>query len=232
MIQEESTIREEMRREFTANVTDELKTPIVSISESSQLIADGGLSSEKTAEISKKIHKESQRLVAVIDDIMKLSKLDEAVNLPPKAEVDLHDLLENVAKDLKPVADRNNISIEVKGEHTTIMGAQSLLYEMLTNLCDNAIKYNYPGGKVILKTEEEDQIVKLSVADTGIGIPAEHQKRVFERFYRVDKTHSQEVGGTGLGLSIVKHGAMYHDADVALESEEGKGTTITIAFHK
>ncbi len=232
MIQEESTIREEMRREFTANVTDELKTPIVSISESSQLIADGGLSSEKTAEISKKIHKESQRLVAVIEDIMKLSKLDEAVNLPPKAEVDLHELLENVAKDLKPVADRNNISIEVKGEHTTIMGAQSLLYEMLTNLCDNAIKYNYPGGKVILKTEEEDQIVKLSVADTGIGIPAEHQKRVFERFYRVDKTHSQEVGGTGLGLSIVKHGAMYHDADVALESEEGKGTTITIAFHK
>lgn len=232
MIQEESTIREEMRREFTANVTDELKAPIISISESSRILANSGLAQEKTEEISQNIYKESQRLVTLIDDIMKLSKLDEAVNLPPKAEVDLHELLENVAKDLKPVADKNNISIDVKGEPVTIMGDKQLLYEMMTNLCDNAIKYNYPGGKVILKTEEDDQTINLSVSDTGIGIPKEHQKRVFERFYRVDKTRSKETGGTGLGLSIVKHGAMYHGAEVSLESEEGKGTTITISFRK
>ncbi|MBP5253447.1 MAG: hypothetical protein J6Z21_06595, partial [Lachnospiraceae bacterium] len=130
----------------------------------------------------------------------------------------------------KPVAGKNNIFIDVKGEETHINGVDQLLYEMVYNLCDNAIKYNFPGGKVIMETLTDEKSTRLIVEDTGIGIPPEHQKRVFERFYRVDRSHSKEIGGTGLGLSIVKHGAMYHDAEVSMESTPGKGTRITITF--
>ena len=230
LIQEEAKLREEMRREFSANMTDELKEPITSIAKYAELLSQGNASEEKTAEYTKGIRKESHRLSALIDDIKKLSRLDEEVDLPPKEEVDLYELTKDVAEKMKPVADRNNINIEIVGEPVKIMGIKQILNEMILNLCDNAVKYNYPGGKVTLETVCDDSSIKLSVADTGIGIPAEHQKRVFERFYRVDKTHSQEVGGTGLGLSIVKHGAMYHDADVTMESEPGEGTRITIIF--
>lgn len=232
MIQEESGQREEMRREFSANVSHELKTPLTSISGFAELMAAGGVSSDKVTEFSKDIYKESQRLISLINDIIKLSRLDEEADLPPKKDMDLHDLLLRVADDLKPVAGKNNIFIDVKGEETHINGVDQLLYEMVYNLCDNAIKYNYPGGKVIMETVADEKSTKLIVEDNGIGIPPEHQKRVFERFYRVDRSHSKEIGGTGLGLSIVKHGAMYHNADVSMESTPGKGTKITISFPK
>ena len=232
MIQEESGQREEMRREFSANVSHELKTPLTSISGFAELMAAGGVSPDKVTEFSKDIYKESQRLISLINDIIKLSRLDEEADLPPKKDMDLHDLLLRVADDLKPVAGKNNIFIDVKGEETHINGVDQLLYEMVYNLCDNAIKYNYPGGKVIMETVADEKSTKLIVEDNGIGIPPEHQKRVFERFYRVDRSHSKEIGGTGLGLSIVKHGAMYHNADVSMESTPGKGTKITISFPK
>lgn len=232
MIQEESGQREEMRREFSANVSHELKTPLTSISGFAELMAAGSVSPDKVTEFSKDIYKESQRLISLINDIIKLSRLDEEADLPPKKDMDLHELLLRVADDLKPVAGKNNIFIDVKGEETHINGVDQLLYEMVYNLCDNAIKYNYPGGKVIMETVADEKSTKLIVEDNGIGIPPEHQKRVFERFYRVDRSHSKEIGGTGLGLSIVKHGAMYHNADVSMESTPGKGTKITISFPK
>ena len=232
MIQEEAGQREEMRREFSANVSHELKTPLTSISGFAELMATGDVSPDKVTEFSKDIYKESQRLISLINDIIKLSRLDEEADLPPKKDMDLHELLLRVADDLKPVAGKNNIFIDVKGEETHINGVDQLLYEMVYNLCDNAIKYNFPGGKVIMETLTDEKSTKLIVEDTGIGIPPEHQKRVFERFYRVDRSHSKEIGGTGLGLSIVKHGAMYHDAEVSMESTPGKGTRITITFPK
>ncbi|MCR4792542.1 MAG: two-component sensor histidine kinase [Lachnospiraceae bacterium] len=232
MIQEESNLREEMRREFSANVSHELKTPLTSISGFAELLAAGGVSPDKVTEFSRDIYKESQRLISLVNDIMKLSRLDEEADLPPKEDVDLHELSKRVIEDIAPVAAKDNIFMDVKGESAHIMGVNQLLYEMLYNLCDNAIKYNYPGGKVTVETLVEETTVKLTVEDTGIGIPKEHQKRVFERFYRVDRSHSKEIGGTGLGLSIVKHGAIYHDADVAIDSTPGKGTRITLTFPK
>ncbi|MBO7355963.1 MAG: two-component sensor histidine kinase [Lachnospiraceae bacterium] len=230
MIQEESSLREEMRREFSANVSHELKTPLTSISGFAELMATGNVSQDKVTEFSKDIYKESQRLISLINDIIKLSRLDENADLPPKEDVDLHELVLGVADDLKPAAGKNNIYIDVIGEDAHISGVRQLLYEMVYNLCDNAIKYNYPGGKVTMETVRDSKNIKLVVSDTGIGIPKEHQKRIFERFYRVDRSHSKEIGGTGLGLSIVKHGAIYHDADVTVDSTPGKGTTITITF--
>ena len=230
MIQEESSLREEMRREFSANVSHELKTPLTSISGFAELMATGNVSPDKVTEFSKDIYKESQRLISLINDIIKLSRLDENADLPPKEDVDLHELALGIADDLKPAAGKNNIYIDVTGDSVHISGVRQLLYEMVYNLCDNAIKYNYPGGKVTMETLRDNGNVKLVVSDTGIGIPKEHQKRIFERFYRVDRSHSKEIGGTGLGLSIVKHGAIYHDADVTVDSTPGKGTTITITF--
>lgn len=230
MIQEESSLREEMRREFSANVSHELKTPLTSISGFAELMATGNVSQDKVTEFSKDIYKESQRLISLINDIIKLSRLDENADLPPKEDVDLHELALGIADDLKPAAGKNNIYIDVTGEPAHISGVRQLLYEMVYNLCDNAIKYNYPGGKVTMETVRDNKNIKLVVSDTGIGIPKEHQKRIFERFYRVDRSHSKEIGGTGLGLSIVKHGAIYHDAEVTVDSTPGKGTTITITF--
>ena len=230
MIQEEASVREEMRREFSANVSHELKTPLTSISGFAELMSQDAVPPDKVSEFSKDIYKESQRLIALIDDIIKLSRLDEEADFPPKEDIDLYELATDVADNLRPVANKNNIFIDVKGGPACISGVYQLLYEMTFNLCDNAVKYNYPGGKVIIEVSEGETHIKLSVTDTGIGIPKEHQKRVFERFYRVDKSHSREIGGTGLGLSIVKHGAMYHNADIDLESEPGKGTKITMTF--
>lgn len=229
-IQEETATREEMRREFSANVSYELKTPLTSISGFAEMMSEGIVTEDKVAEFAKNIYQESQRLIALIDDIIKLSRLDEESVIPQKEKVDLYELSQDVADKLKPFADRNNISVDIKGESTVISGVYQLLFEMLYNLCDNAVKYNYPGGNVSIGISSDQNATRLSVTDTGIGIGKEHQKRVFERFYRVDQSHSREMGGTGLGLSIVKHGALYHNAEVELHSEEGIGTEIVLVF--
>ena len=229
-IQEETIIREQMRREFTANVSHELKTPVAAISGLAEKMAEGDVEKEKVQDFSKDIYKESQRLMALIDDITKLSQLDEEAIEPGQDQVDLYELSCDVVNTLKPVAKKNMVKLKVEGKSVCVPGVAQLLNEMVYNLCDNAIKYNRRGGKVTVSVVSGKEDVRLSVADTGIGIAAEHQKRVFERFYRVDKTHSQEIGGTGLGLSIVKHGAQLHNAKVEMTSEEGVGTTITLIF--
>jgi len=229
-IQEEVASREEMRREFSANVSHELKTPLTSISGFAELLSQGNVDPDKVQEFSKDIYKESQRLIALIDDIIKLSKLDEDSVEPEWENVDLYSLSGEVLDGLRTVADKQGIKLKLTGSPATVSGVYALISEMVYNLCDNAIKYNSPGGSVTVDVSPRDNEVLLSVKDTGIGIPPEHQKRVFERFYRVDKSHSKEIGGTGLGLSIVKHGAAHHGAKVSLESEPGKGTKITLAF--
>lgn len=230
-IQEEVASREQMRREFSANVSHELKTPLTSISGFAELMSQGNVSQDKVQEFSKDIYKESQRLIALIEDIIKLSRLDENAEEPEFEDVDIYDLSAEVLDALRPVANKQGIRLSLAGKSTKVSGVYALLNEMVYNLCDNAIKYNTPGGRVdVAVSTQENGEVTLSVKDTGIGIPQKHQKRVFERFYRVDKSHSKEIGGTGLGLSIVKHGAQHHGAKVKLESEPGKGTTITLTF--
>ena len=231
-IQEEVSQRESLRREFSANVSHELKTPLTSISGFAELIAEGVATGDKAKEFSRDIYKESQRLLALIEDIIKISKLDEDAVGPEREPVDLYDMASEVLNGLRPEAEKQNISLQLTGEHAEVSGNWQLLSEMVYNLCDYAIKYNHFGGTVTVDVSVQDGQPKLSVADTGIGIAKEHQKRVFERFYRVDKSHSKEIGGTGLGLSIVKHGAQYHNAQVKLESEPGIGTTITLEFPK
>ncbi|MBP5491223.1 MAG: two-component sensor histidine kinase [Clostridiales bacterium] len=231
-IQEEVASREQMRREFSANVSHELKTPLTSISGFAELMSEGVVEEAKVQEFSKDIYKESQRLIALIDDIIKLSRLDEGADEPEWENVDLYDLSGEVLDTLRPVANKQGITLKLTGSPNKVYGIYQLLNEMVYNLCDNAVKYNTPGGSVTVDVSSKDDEVLLSVSDTGIGIPADHQKRVFERFYRVDKSHSKEIGGTGLGLSIVKHGASHHGATVKLESEPGKGTKITLVFHK
>ncbi len=227
-IQEEETQREDLRREFSANVSHELKTPLTSISGFAELIAQGVVTGEKAQEFSRDILRESDRLVALIDDIIRLSRLDEEAIGPEREPVDLYSLSENVLDSLRPVADRQHVTLTLQGQTAEIPGVYQVLNEMVYNLCDNAIKYNLPGGTVTVTVDPNGPL--LTVADTGIGIPEAHQKRVFERFYRVDKSHSREVGGTGLGLSIVKHGALLHNAQVRLKSKVDQGTEITLDF--
>ena len=229
-IQEEANQREALRREFSANVSHELKTPLTSISGFAELMAEGVVEDDKVQEFSRDIYKESQRLIVLIDDIIKLSRLDEEAVGPEREPVDLYDLSAKVLDDLQPVAEKEGISLELSGCHAVVSGVRQLLSEMIYNLCDNAIKYNRSGGSVYVNISKKQDEVCLTVTDTGIGIPPEHQKRVFERFYRVDKSHSKEIGGTGLGLSLVKHGAQYHGARVELESELGVGTRVSLVF--
>ena len=229
-IQEESDRREALRREFSANVSHELKTPLTSISGFAELMAEGVVEDSKVQEFSRDIYKESQRLIVLIDDIIKLSKLDEEAVGPELEPVDLYELAGQVLDSLRPLAETQGIELHLAGSRTVISGVYQLLNEMVYNLCDNAIKYNHPGGSVSVSVTGQAGEACLTVGDTGIGIPPEHQKRVFERFYRVDKSHSKEIGGTGLGLSIVKHGAQYHGARVELESEPGAGTRISLIF--
>ena len=229
-IQEEANQREALRREFSANVSHELKTPLTSISGFAELMAEGVVEDEKIQEFSRDIYKETQRLIVLIDDIIKLSRLDEEAVGPEREPVDLYELSAGVLEDLRPVAEKEGISLGLSGCHAAISGVRQLLSEMIYNLCDNAIKYNQPGGSVHVDIAKKHGEVCLAIRDTGIGIPPEHQKRVFERFYRVDKSHSKEIGGTGLGLSIVKHGAQYHGARVELESEPGAGTQVRLIF--
>jgi two-component system phosphate regulon sensor histidine kinase PhoR len=226
----ERTDREALRREFSANVSHELKTPLTSISGYAELMKEGMLPPEKTKDAAATIYRESQRLIALIGDIINLSQLDEAEGRFEQEQVDLYQLAGDVLDDLHMVADERHVTLNLSGSSQSVIGVPHVLREMLYNLCDNAVKYNRPGGSVTVDVSERDGETRLTVSDTGIGIPAEHQKRVFERFYRVDKSHSKKIGGTGLGLSIVKHGAQYHGARVELESEPGSGTHISLIF--
>ena len=222
--------RERLRREFSANVSHELKTPLTSISGFAELMKEGLVPPEKIPEFSGDIYKESLRLIGLVNDIIQLSRLDENSTQFQRAPVDLYDLCAQSLERLSPVAARQSVTLALAGEHAEIMGVEQLLKEMIYNLLDNAIKYNVPGGSVTASVRKSAGRTILSVSDTGIGIPYAHQPRVFERFYRVDKSHSKEVGGTGLGLSIVRHAAQYHGARLELKSQPGKGTTITVTF--
>ena len=222
--------RERLRREFSANVSHELKTPLTSISGFAELMKEGLVPPEKIPEFSGDIYKESLRLIGLVNDIIQLSRLDENSTQFQRAPVDLYDLCAQSLERLSTVAARQSVTLALTGEHAEIEGVEQLLKEMIYNLLDNAIKYNVPGGSVTASVRKSAGRTILSVSDTGIGIPYAHQPRVFERFYRVDKSHSKEVGGTGLGLSIVRHAAQYHGARLELKSQPGKGTTITVTF--
>ena len=221
----ESRNAEQMRREFSANVSHELKTPLQGIIGSAELLESGMVKQEDTPRFVGHIRKEAARLVNLIEDIIRLSQLDEGVQLPAE-QVDMLALAEDVKEILAPSAAEKQVSISVSGAGFSIIGVRRMLHEVVYNLCDNAIKYNVPGGSVTIHAENN----RLIVSDTGIGIPAEHRDRIFERFYRVDKSHSKASGGTGLGLSIVKHAAAYHKAEITLDSTPGRGTTVTIQF--
>ena len=220
---------EQNRREFTANVSHELKTPLQAIIGSAELLENGLVKPEDTQRFIGNIRKEATRLVNLIEDVIRLSHLDEGVEMP-KEDVDILDIAEEIAESLRLAAEEKKVTIQVCGQHCTVPGVRGLVFEIVQNLCGNAVKYNVEGGRVDVTVTKRGSSVVLTVADTGIGIPRAHQSRVFERFYRVDKSHSRASGGTGLGLSIVKHAAQYHNADIQLESVLGKGTTIRVVF--
>ena len=213
------------RQEFTANVSHELKTPLQSILNSAQLLQSGLVKAEDNAKFTGYICSEAERLLNLINDVIRLSQLDEGGEFP-KESVDLYAVCSQVLQSLLPAADQRNVIVELLGEHTVITGVQRLAYELIYNLCDNAIRYNKDGGKVTVTVGKDSVTVK----DTGIGIPKEHQTRIFERFYRVDKSHSRETGGTGLGLSIAKHDAQRLGARIDLDSAVEEGTTIIVCF--
>ena len=225
----ERAFAERNRQEFTANVTHELKTPLQSIIGSAELLENGLVKPEDTTRFVGNIRKEATRLVSLINDIIRLSQLDE--NHKPATEtVELTEVAKEVVEVLTVSAAKRSVELSIEGEFCTIYGVRRYIYEIIYNLCDNAIRYNVDGGKVIIEIGKENGRAFVTVKDTGIGIAPEHQSRIFERFYRVDKSHSKETGGTGLGLSIVKHAVQYHGGKVTLDSEVGKGTTITIKF--
>ncbi len=222
--------REALRVEFSANVSHELKTPLTSISGYAELMKEGLLPPERIKDAAATVYQESQRLIALIGDIIKLSQLDEAEDQFERERVELYQLAGEVVDSLRIAAERRQIALTLTGSAQTVIGITHVLREMLYNLCDNAIKYNRDGGAVTVEVTQFQHHVRVTVADTGIGIPFEEQQRVFERFYRVDKSRSRAMGGTGLGLSIVKHGAQLHHANIELHSEPGQGTTFTITF--
>ncbi len=226
----EKARREAMRHDFSSNVSHELRTPLTSIYGISELMMNGLVKPEDVTDFAKNIHDESGRLIALINDIIKLTQLDDGVYELERAEVDLHAVAESVVSRLKPVGALRGIEFAVTGSGATVHGIPSVIDEMVYNLCDNAMKYNVENGRVLISTATLAGRPVISVSDTGIGIPREHIDRVFERFYRVDKSHSKEIGGTGLGLSIVKHGAAVHGASVDLKSRPGRGTVVTITF--
>ena len=223
--------RERLRREFSANVSHELKTPLTSISGFAELMKEGVVPPDKMREFAGDIHKESQRLIQLVEDIIRLSRLDEGSAPLERERVELSALCREVLDSLSTQAETNGIELRLEG-CAEISGVRQILREMLYNLCENAIKYNRPGGDVCVAILDRGKEVELSVRDSGIGIPYAHQNRIFERFYRVDKSHSKAIGGTGLGLSIVKHGAQYHQARLTLESEVGKGSCFRLLFKK
>ncbi len=221
--------REGLRQEFSANVSHELKTPLTSISGFAELMSDGLVSPEKITEFSRDIYNESQRLISLVDDIIRISRLDENVAFEEET-VDLYDLCSESLEELSSLAKEQQVSLSLTGEHVCIEGVRQILGDLVFNLCVNAVKYNRTGGSVTVFAGLKEDRVTLIVRDTGIGIPYAEQSRVFERFYRVDKSHSKSVGGTGLGLSIVKHAAEYHHARLTLNSVPEEGTEITVVF--
>ena len=234
----EKTQREELRKQFTANVSHELKTPLTSISGFAEILKNGGTDEKTTKDFAGTIYEESQRMISLVNDIIKLSKLDEKSISLEKEPIELLGLSKEIAKILSASAKAKNVKLDVHGDSGKIMGVQPVIYEMIYNLIDNAIKYNVQNGTVEVTVKEEKpekghtfgNKTVISVRDTGIGIPKNEQDRVFERFYRIDKSRSKELGGTGLGLSIVKHAAKFHDAAINLSSKEGEGSTFTITF--
>lgn len=224
--------RENLRREFSANVSHELKTPLTSISGFAEIIQDGFVKEEDIKVFAGRIYKEAQRLIQLVEDVIKISQLDEGeIPLEWQSE-DLYNISRDVLGNLSDVAQKHQVHLYIEGERTILRTVRTILEEALYNLCDNAIKYNVPGGMVQILLSEDTDHVKLTVKDTGIGIPREDLDRVFERFYRVDKSHSKEIGGTGLGLSIVKHGVMFLGGTLDIFSEEGQGTEISMIFPK
>lgn len=219
-----------MRQEFTANVSHELKTPLTAISGYAELIENGMVSGDDSVRFAGEIRKNSTRLLSLINDIINLSELDDGVKLNLE-KMDLYEAAKNCIKNLKVAADKNDIKLMLLGTTAYINADKSMMDEVLYNLCDNAIRYNNKGGNVIVDVSNTlDGKVKLTIKDNGIGIGKEHQERIFERFYRVDKSRSRESGGTGLGLAIVKHILTSHGAELSLASEPGKGTSITVTF--
>ena len=223
-------MKEQMRREFTANVSHELKTPLTSISGFAEIIKNGFVKPEDVPGFAGKIFEESQRLIVLVNDIIKISQLDEGGIPYDKEEIDLYEMAEEVLDRLEEPAKKRSINLQLLGEHVKIRGVRLILDEVIYNLCDNAVKYNRDNGSVIVRVRRDRRGIQLVVADTGIGISKEHQERVFERFYRVDKSHSKAIGGTGLGLSIVKHGAAFLGAAVKLDSRPDEGTVITLTW--
>ena len=220
---------EQTRREFTANVSHELKTPLQSIIGSAELLENGLVKPEDTMRFIGNIRREASRMVLLVEDILRLSRLDEGADMP-REDVDILDIAEEIAEYMQIDAKEKQVSVSVFGEHCTVHGVREMIFEIVQNLCANAVKYNVPGGKVDISVYKKDERVVLTVADTGIGIPSEDRDRVFERFYRVDKSHSRASGGTGLGLSIVKHAARCLNAELTLDSTPGKGTTVKCVF--
>ena len=222
--------RDELRREFTANVSHELKTPLTSISGIAEIMQSGMVKPEDIQSFAGDIYQEAQRLIALVEDIIHLSRLDEGAEGLERQPTDLLEVAQRVRDRLSPLAKAGEVTLTVEGEHCTIGGVPAILEEMIYNLCDNAIKYNHPGGSATITVARDPAGARLTGSDTGIGIPEGDQERVFERFYRVDKSHSKEIGGTGLGLSIVKHGASLHGAQIHMDSQVGRGTSVQLLF--
>ncbi len=227
----EHELQDSYRREFTANVSHELKTPLTAISGAAELMSAGLVKSEDVPRFAENIYSEAQRLIVLVNDIMELSKLDENA-VPDRTVVDLYDASDKTLKRLSKAAEKANVSLRLDGKSTLLVGVENIIHEIVYNLCDNAIKYNKSGGHVAVVVGDNADNVFVRVSDTGIGIPEADLGRVFERFYRVDKSHSSSVGGTGLGLSIVKNGAALHGGKVDIESRLGEGTVITVNFPK
>ena len=223
---------EQMRREFTANVSHELKTPLHSISGYAELMQNGLVKEQDINSFSEKIYSEAQRMIRLVDDIIKLSRLDEGANSEQCETVNLYTVSKEILSSLQPAAELANVSLSLTGEDAEIRAFPQHIRGIIFNLCDNAVKYNRPGGSVEVNITSTDNEACVTVCDTGIGIPAEHHNRIFERFYSVDRSHSKEIGGTGLGLSIVKHAAKLHNAKIELSSVVNKGTTISVHFPK
>ena len=226
----EKEAQEQYRREFTANVSHELKTPLTSISGIAEIIRNGIVKPEDIPHFAGKIYDESQRLITLIGDIIKLSRLDENQVPMERETVDMLEMARDVVQQLSSVARKSGVTLVANGTHGQVQGVRQVLGEMVYNLCENAVKYNRAGGRVWVDVQQVADRVVLRVKDTGIGIPVAEQGRIFERFYRVDKSHSKAVGGTGLGLSIVKHGAALHHATISVSSEPEQGTEITLTF--
>lgn len=226
----ESMQREQMRREFTSNVSHELKTPLTSISGFAEIMMHGDTDNATVMDFSKSIYDEAQRLISLVMDIIRISELDEKNIVFEKEKIELYSLAEEIIERLVPQADKKKISLNITGVKAEISGVRKIIYEMLYNLCDNSIKYNNENGRVDVFITANADTITVTVKDNGIGIPKNAQDRVFERFYRVDKSRSKETGGTGLGLSIVKHGAIFHNAKIELESNINEGTTVILKF--